>query len=149
MPIGSDRRRGREIRHRFDEHSPWSSGSAQPGRRLRRLGLVGLAVLAVNAAMVTGLSRMSQAATPASRGSSVVACPWTDDSKSVATRVGEVDAAATRLELAGLLYMQNGGAGSAEPDYEGYVPGNSTLCLPPIVMQDGSARGRQFRLLES
>jgi beta-glucosidase len=61
-------------------------------------------------------------------------CPWsTSRTESMATRVSQVEAKATKSQLAGLLYLQGG---DATYPYEGYTQAEPSLCLPRLTEDD-------------
>jgi beta-glucosidase len=61
-------------------------------------------------------------------------CPWLNPSLPVGQRVGMLLSGMTLADKIDLMYNQANGQG-----YEGYVEGQSSLCIPPLISQDDSA----------
>jgi beta-glucosidase len=101
--------------------------------------VAGLAAPAIVLAQLAGGSASGQPTVRShprilARLTSATTCPWTNDSESVATRVSQIEAAATVPDLADLLWLN-----SSSPVYQGFTPAMPALCLPMITEQDGVA----------
>jgi beta-glucosidase len=92
----------------------------------------------VNDALHTTVPAASPSATPTAytppKHFDTKACPWvTSRTESVTTRVAQLEAKATKAQLAGLLYLQGG---DATYPYEGYTEAVPALCLPRLTEDD-------------
>jgi beta-glucosidase len=110
--------------------------------RGRRGGLLaGVAVAAVVALLaVTAIgehhvvAKAEQTNLSAASASSGKSCPWVAASDgTTAKRVRQLEAKATKSQLASLLYLE--GPKSGDP-YEGWTPAMPSLCLPQITEDD-------------
>jgi beta-glucosidase len=61
-------------------------------------------------------------------------CPWLNPALPVSSRVHMLLAKMTLADKIDMMYNQANGHG-----YEGYVAGQSSLCIPPLISQDDSA----------
>jgi beta-glucosidase len=101
-------------------------------------GLVVVAVIAVLALVAIGehhvVAKAEHTDITDPSADSAKSCPWLKASDgSVASRVRQLEARATKAQLASLLYLR--GPSSHDP-YEGWTPAIRSLCLPQITEDD-------------
>jgi beta-glucosidase len=120
----------------------WASPSGRvaslsEGRRVgTRRRSAAFAALALLATLVAGTARPALAAPPPTE-SAAASCPWvTQGNLTVAQRVREVEAKATKSQLASLLYLQTG------KTFGSFSPAIGALCIPQIVNMSARAGDR-------
>lgn len=88
-------------------------------------------------AAVAGVMLVSYGAAPglpASAAAGQSSCPWVGSSASPMTKADEVLAQMTLAEKITMMGGQQNPGG-----YEGYIPGDPRLCIPPLTQEDGPA----------
>ncbi|HWE59847.1 MAG TPA: glycoside hydrolase family 3 C-terminal domain-containing protein [Solirubrobacteraceae bacterium] len=69
---------------------------------------------------------------------SVAACPWLDQSLSVAARVNMLLSHMSLADKIAEMYINEPTTSGPYAGYEGFVPAQPALCIPSLVEQDGS-----------
>jgi beta-glucosidase len=121
--------------------APWPLGWSGPERSWRSGPKRSWAVWAETVLAVwaeTVLAVWAGAVLASTPGFTVAACPWLDHSEPVAKRVRELLSAMTLDQKIKEMHVFSRTSTGRYAGYEGFVPAQPRLCIPPLIEQDDS-----------
>jgi hypothetical protein len=83
-------------------------------------------------------SRGAKTSSPSRSGKDTTTCPWLNTALTVGKRVNMLLSAMSLTDKIAEMYIDEPTTTGPYAGYEGYVPAQSALCIPPLIEEDGS-----------